>query len=36
MCTWIIDYMFIFFILDIIIIILDLMHVRILDEHLYF
>ena len=34
MCTWIIDYRFNFFILDVIIVIVDLMHVRILKEHL--
>ena len=35
MCTWIIDYIYIIFILDIIIIIIvDLMHARIFNEHL--
>ena len=35
MCTWIIDYMYnIIFILDIIIIIVDLMHSRIFSQHL--
>ena len=34
MCTWIIDYIYIIFILDIIIIIVDLMHARIFNENL--